>query len=137
MTAPLLRRLAVAVACLATVGATAVTALPSSAAETRAASAKGRHVCTPPKFPNSKVGRSRMLTTFYLSCATGRKLALGHFRCTVKKGSVCRRYLGYKCYSQRLNNPGKPFLGRKGFYEQLYECQKGKYDWAWVYRHVS
>jgi hypothetical protein len=89
---PHLRSLAV-IACAAAV---ALLALGSSAgAQPTAHAAKA---CSPPKYPG--LGYFTSLEVSRVTCATGRKVTLAHYRCRTrhgKKGRCTTRVLGYSC----------------------------------------
>jgi hypothetical protein len=62
--------------------------------------------CTPPAYPGS--GYFQTLNTKHVSCKTGRKVTLAHYRCRIehgKKGRCKRKVLGYRCSEDRQTIP--------------------------------
>jgi hypothetical protein len=96
---PHLRSLAV----LASAGVVALLALGSSAgAQPTAGAARS---CSPPKYPG--LGYFTSLEVSRVSCATGRKVTLAHYRCRTrhgKKGRCSSRVLGYSCKEGTRNS---------------------------------
>ena len=62
--------------------------------------------CSPPKYPGN--GYFTSLKTRRVSCSTGKKVALAHYRCRTrngKKGRCGRRVLGFSCSERRNSIP--------------------------------
>lgn len=80
--------LAAAFAALLALGATAAGARPA---------AHAARTCKPPSYPGQ--GYFTSLRVAHVSCATGRKVTLAHYRCRVKHGRKgrCGGVLGYRC----------------------------------------
>jgi hypothetical protein len=80
--------LAAAFAALLALGATAAGASPS---------AHAARSCSPPKYPGQ--GYFTSLQVAHVSCATGKKVTLAHYRCRVKHGrrGRCSGVLHYRC----------------------------------------
>ena len=58
--------------------------------------------CTPPKYPGSGYFTSLKVTK--VSCSTGKKVTLAHYKCRVKhgvKGRCVSKVLGYACTESR------------------------------------
>ncbi len=116
--------------------ATAKTSKASSRTSAHSAASLGRRHCSAPKYPR-RSGRSLDLTTFHLSCSTGRRLALAHYRCRVKRGGALgrcsesknKRILGYRCKEQRLIN--------RGYYDGRVQCERGNHTAVYIYRQKS
>lgn len=69
-------------------------------------SARAAKTCTPPKYPGH--GYFTTMSVKNVTCATGKKVVLAHYRCRVKKGRAGRctsKPLGYKCTEQRMSIP--------------------------------
>src|SRR5437773_1796958 len=83
---------AAALASLLAVGATAA-AHPTAHAAARA--------CSPPKYPGQ--GYFTSLEVTRVSCATGRRVTLAHYRCRIKHGRKgrCASVLHYRCTEKR------------------------------------
>jgi hypothetical protein len=79
-------------AALLAIGATAANAGPS---------AHAARSCTPPKYPGQ--GYFTRLSVAHVSCATGRKVTLAHYRCRTKHGRKgrCSSVLRYRCSEVR------------------------------------
>lgn len=97
---PRARSLAV-LACLAgavPVVATSTTATASPVGASAAAS------CKTPKYPG--VGYFTSLKVTNVSCATGKKVLLDHYKCRVKHGKTgtCSKVDGYKCTEKRVKS---------------------------------
>ena len=84
--------LAAAFAALLAIGATGAGASP-------AAHAAGS--CSPPDYPGS--GYFTSLRVAHVSCATGKRVALAHYRCRIKHGrrGHCGSVLRYRCTEVR------------------------------------
>jgi hypothetical protein len=80
--------LAAATAGVLALGATAAAAGPAAHAS---------RSCAPPKYPGQ--GYFTSLQVAHVSCATGRKVTLAHYRCRVKHGRKgrCGSVLHYRC----------------------------------------
>jgi hypothetical protein len=63
--------------------------------------AHASRACSPPKYPGQ--GYFTSLSVSHVSCATGRKVTLAHYRCRVKHGRKgrCPSVLGYRCTEVR------------------------------------
>lgn len=76
--------------------------------------------CTPPKYPGQ--GYFTTLTVTRTGCATGRKVALGHYRCRLRNGGrkgYCRsRVSGFRCTEGARNAIPTEFNARV-------TCRKG------------
>src|SRR4051812_28182057 len=62
--------------------------------------------CSTPRYPGS--GYFTSLTVRRVSCATGRKVTLAHYRCRTRSGRAGRchkRVLGYTCSERRNSIP--------------------------------
>jgi hypothetical protein len=83
---------ATAAAALLAIGATAANAGPS---------AHAARSCTAPNYPGQ--GYFTRLSVAHVSCATGRRVTLAHYRCRVKHGRKgrCPSVLGYRCSEVR------------------------------------
>jgi hypothetical protein len=94
--------LAAAFAALLAIGATAAGARPSAHAAA---------TCSAPRYPGS--GYFTSLRVAHVSCATGRRVALAHYRCRVKHGRKgrCPSVLHYRC-SEVRNANSIEFLSR-------------------------
>lgn len=90
-----LRRVVLLLAvCVCAAGAAIAASPASAAAATRA--------CSAPKYPGSGYFTSLRVTS--TSCTTGKRIALGYYRCRVKGGRSgrCRsRVSGYRCIERR------------------------------------
>lgn len=77
----------------------ALGALPAAAGAAPVATAA--KTCKAPKYPGS--GYFTSLKVFGVSCATGRRVALAHYRCRTRHGirGRCGRVLGYRCSERR------------------------------------
>jgi len=94
-------RLVPAAAVIATV-ALAVAATAGSAAPV----AQAARACAPPSYPGS--GYFTSLTVKRVSCRTGRRVTLAHYRCRTKSGprGRCRhKVLHYSCQERRNSIP--------------------------------
>ena len=80
--------LAAALAALLAVGATVAGARPA---------AHAARSCKTPRYPGQ--GYFTSLQVAHVSCATGRKVTLAHYRCRVRHGrrGHCSGVLGYRC----------------------------------------
>ena len=92
-------RLLAAAACLAA-------AAPVAAATARPATqtAHASATCKPPHYPG--LGYFTTLHVAHVSCATGRRVTLAHYRCRTKHGirGYCHsRVLGYRCVEGHRN----------------------------------
>jgi hypothetical protein len=100
----MLRSLALgaASAALLAIGATAAGAHPS---------AHAARTCSPPKYPGQ--GYFTSLKVAHVTCATGRRVMLAHYRCRTKHGRKgrCPSVLGYRC-SEVRNANSVEFLSR-------------------------
>ena len=83
---------ATAAAALLAIGATAANAGPS---------AHAARSCPPPKYPGQ--GYFTSLQVAHVSCATGKRVTLAHYRCRVKHGRKgrCGSVLHYRCSESR------------------------------------
>lgn len=83
---------ATAAAALLAVGATAANA---------GSSAHAARSCSPPKYPGQ--GYFTRLSVAHVTCATGKKVVLAHYRCRTKHGRKgrCASVLGYRCSEVR------------------------------------
>jgi hypothetical protein len=99
MTAPRTSLLA-AVACLA-----AAAPIAAATAQPAAPAAHAAATCSPPKYPGQ--GYFTSLKVAHVSCATGRKVTLAHYRCRTKHGirGRCASVLGYHCTEYRQSIP--------------------------------
>jgi hypothetical protein len=91
---------------VALVGVAAALLLLSPAPAAGGADARAARSCTPPDYPGS--GYFYSLSVKRVSCATGRKVALAHYRCRTRSGRAGRchqRVLGYTCREQRRSIP--------------------------------
>ena len=63
--------------------------------------AQAARTCTPPKYPGQ--GYFTSLHVSHVSCATGRKVTLAHYRCRTRHGrkGKCGSVLGYRCTEVR------------------------------------
>ncbi|MCW2966358.1 MAG: hypothetical protein JWM71_130, partial [Solirubrobacteraceae bacterium] len=61
--------------------------------------------CSAPKYPGQ--GYFTSLKVAHVSCATGKKVTLAHYRCRTKHGirGKCARVDGYKCSEHRNSIP--------------------------------
>jgi hypothetical protein len=84
--------LAAALAALLAIGATAAGANPA---------AHAARTCKAPKYPGQ--GYFTRLTVAHVSCATGKRVVLAHYRCRIKHGRKgrCPSVLGYRCTEVR------------------------------------
>lgn len=61
--------------------------------------------CTPPKYPG--LGYFTSMTVTKTGCSTGKKVALGHYKCRVKNGGkkgYCRaKVSGFRCTESKRN----------------------------------
>jgi hypothetical protein len=87
--------LAAAFAALLAVGAAAAARPAAHAARS----------CHPPKYPGQ--GYFTSLEVTRVSCATGKKVTLAHYRCRIKHGRKgrCASVLGYRCTERRRSIP--------------------------------
>jgi hypothetical protein len=88
--------LAGAFAAVLALGATAAGASPS---------AHAARSCSPPKYPGQ--GYFTSLQVAHVSCATGKKVTLAHYRCRIKHGRKgrCSSVLHYRCTETRRSIP--------------------------------
>jgi hypothetical protein len=80
--------LAAALAALLALGVTAAGARPA---------AQAARSCSPPSYPGQ--GYFTSLQVAHVTCATGRKVTLAHYRCRIKHGrrGHCSGVLRYRC----------------------------------------
>jgi hypothetical protein len=64
--------------------------------------------CTTPAYPSA--GSFTSLSATRTTCATARKVALGHYRCRTSNsptGRCVRRVVGYSCAERRTSTPSE------------------------------
>jgi hypothetical protein len=91
---------------LAAVGLVAVTLALATTALAAAPVAQSTRTCSPPAYPGS--GYFTSLTVRGVSCRTGRRVTLAHYRCRTRSGprGRCRhRVLRYSCKERRNSIP--------------------------------
>ncbi len=101
MTKP--RILILAVFAVLATAAFATSATASAAGPTAFAATKS---CSPPKYPGN--GYFTGLKVTGTGCTTGKRVALGHYKCRTrngKKGKCGSRVRGFKCSEQRNSIP--------------------------------
>lgn len=102
----------------------ALVALLASAAGP--AGAAGRN-CSTPKYPGSGYFTSLKVTG--VSCATGRKVVLAHYRCRVRhgiRGRCTARVLRYRCTETRRSIPSE--------IDALVTCRRGSRKVVYSYQ---
>ena len=109
---------------LAATALVAVLALGSSAGARPAAHASGS--CSAPKYPG--LGYFTSLTVSHVSCATGRKVTLAHYRCRTKHGRAgrCAHVLHYSCSERRNAIPTE--------YNARVTCKRGARKVVYTYQ---
>lgn len=116
------RRLSTLVACLV-LGALLAPTLSSASSS----AAHAARTCSPPKYPGS--GYFTSVTVRGVSCATGRKVVLAHYRCRTRSGRAgrCRRsVLRYRC-SETRRTIATEINGRVS-------CRRGGRRFAYTYQ---
>jgi hypothetical protein len=119
---PRARSLAV-LACLA--GAVPVVAT-STAATASPVTASAAASCKTPKYPG--VGYFTSLKVTNVSCATGKKVLLAHYKCRVKHGKTgtCSSVLHYKCTEKRVKSAIE--------YDARVTCKRGTKKVVYTYQ---
>src|SRR3954464_1781948 len=66
--------------------------------------AHSARACKAPKYPG--LGYFTSLEVTHVSCATGKKVTLAHYRCRTRHGrkGYCKSVLGYRCSERRNTN---------------------------------
>jgi hypothetical protein len=82
--------------------------------------------CTPPKYPG--LGYFTSLQVSHVSCATGRKVTLAHYRCRTKHGRAgrCPSVLHYRCTERRNAIPTE--------YNARVTCKRGTRKVIYTYQ---
>jgi hypothetical protein len=108
--------LAAATAALVALGATVAGASPAGHAA---------RSCAPPKYPGQ--GYFTSLQVAHVSCATGKKVTLAHYRCRIKHGRKghCGRVLHYRCTETRRSIPTE--------YTSRVTCKRGSRKVVYTY----
>ena len=107
---------------------TALLAVGSTAAAHPTAHAA--RACSPPKYPG--LGYFTTLEVTHVSCATGRRVTLAHYRCRTKHGRSgrCSSVLGYRCSERRNSIPTE--------YNARVSCKRGTKRVVYTYQqHLS
>jgi hypothetical protein len=103
---------------------TALLVLGSTAGARPAAHAA--HACTPPKYPG--LGYFTSLEVTHVSCATGKRVTLAHYRCRTKHGRSgrCPSVLHYRCTERRNSIPTE--------YNARVTCKRGTRKVVYTYQ---
>jgi hypothetical protein len=88
--------------------------------------ARPARACKPPKYPG--LGYFTTLEVAHVSCATGRRVTLAHYRCRTRHGRSghCRRVLGYRCTERRRSIPTE--------YNARVACKRGARRVTYTYQ---
>jgi hypothetical protein len=108
--------LAAALAALLALGVTAAGARPTAHAS---------RSCSPPKYPGQ--GYFTSLQVSRVTCATGKKVTLAHYRCRIKHGRKgrCGSVLHYRCSESRRIIPTE--------YTSRVTCKRGTRKVVYTY----
>lgn len=116
-----------AVAALATVAAAVpvVGGVATAGAAQPTATASKSCGSSLPKYPG--VGYFTSLKVYGLSCSSGKKVMLAHYRCRVKHGKAgkCGSVSGYRCSERRFMGPTE--------YDARVTCKKGSKKVVYTY----
>jgi hypothetical protein len=85
---------------------TALSLVAATAVAHASVDAHAARTCSPPKYPGS--GYFTSLSVKRVTCPTGRKVALAHYRCRIARsraGRCHRKVLGYACSERRNSIP--------------------------------
>lgn len=79
-----------------------------------------------PKYPG--VGYFTSLKVYGLSCSSGKKVMMAHYRCRVKHGKAgkCSSVSGYRCSEKRITGPTE--------YDSRVTCKKGSKKVVYTYQ---
>jgi hypothetical protein len=88
--------------------------------------AHAARACTPPKYPG--LGYFTSLEVTHVTCATGKKVTLAHYRCRTKHGRAgrCPRVLHYRCTERRNAIPTE--------YNARVTCKRGTRKVVYTYQ---
>ena len=101
-----------------------VIALGSTAGASPAA--HSARACSPPHYPG--LGYFTSLEVTHVSCATGKKVTLAHYRCRTRHGRSgrCSSVLGYRCTEKRNSIPTE--------YNARVTCKRGTKKVVYTYQ---
>jgi hypothetical protein len=88
--------------------------------------AHSARACTPPKYPG--LGYFTSLEVTHVSCATGKKVVLAHYRCRTRHGRKgrCSSVLHYRCTERRNAIPTE--------YNARVTCKRGSRKVLFTYQ---